>query len=311
MSFKHIKTREDFIARAISIHGDKYDYSKVKFPKREALLNWQGKKTRKPPEYYREAKVIIVCPIHGEFLSTARKHIEKNGSGCPRCARELNSKVRYNDDGVPTFIDANPHEIQEDCVVVSLGDKGTCGNFPQREVLISGEDIVVLEYTNWWITGFQKSRRSRTLYCIGSPSVRLNHEGITTPSRGTSIHRVIMSRIVGRPLLKSEHVDHINGNGLDNRRSNLRIATPSQNAANMRKQSKRKNSSVYKGVCHDKRKNQWMAYVGSCSGGITKREYLGRWSKTPENEILAAKAYDKRAKELWGEFAHLNFPDDS
>ena len=59
------KTTEKFIADAIKIHGNKYDYSKV--------------------EYINNAsKVCIICPEHGEFWQIARNHL--NGDECPKCA---------------------------------------------------------------------------------------------------------------------------------------------------------------------------------------------------------------------------------
>jgi len=93
-------------------------------------------------------------------------------------------------------------------------------------------------------------------------------------------------------------IDHINGNGLDNRKANLRIATPAQNSYNVRKIT-RPCSSKYRGVSKSKQINKWAAYIAK----NRKRTHLGFF----ENEIDAAKAYDKAAKELHGEFARLNF----
>ncbi|MGA2914629.1 MAG: HNH endonuclease [Sedimentisphaerales bacterium] len=91
-------------------------------------------------------------------------------------------------------------------------------------------------------------------------------------------------------------VDHKNGDGLDNTKANLRLATPAQNASNRRR--KKNSSSIYKGVTH--RKNNYYEAVISCNGTY---KYLGRF-KCQED---AAKAYDKAAKELFGEYAALNF----
>jgi len=93
-------------------------------------------------------------------------------------------------------------------------------------------------------------------------------------------------------------VDHRNHNGLDNRKENLRLCTRSENARNQRPQTGR--SSKYKGVCWHKNQKKWLARV--YSKGVTY--HLGSFN----SEIAAAKAYDKKAKELFGEFAHLNFP---
>lgn len=65
-------------------------------------------------------------------------------------------------------------------------------------------------------------------------------------SRYIHLHREILARKLERELLPTEFVDHINGNGLDNRRENLRVATVSQNNAN--KQKTKRNKSGYKGV---------------------------------------------------------------
>ncbi len=97
-------------------------------------------------------------------------------------------------------------------------------------------------------------------------------------------------------------VDHIDGNGLNNQRDNLRICTYGQNSRNSFKYNFGLTSSKYKGVTWDKQKLKWRAQI-SFEG---KHTTLGRY----KIEIEAAKAYDKKAKELFGEFARLNFPED-
>jgi len=94
--------------------------------------------------------------------------------------------------------------------------------------------------------------------------------------------------------------DHINGNGLDNRAANLRPATVSQNLCN-RPKTKTKTRSKYKGLEWDKIQRKWKVRI-QCDG---RKIYLGSFSK----EIDAAKAYDKKARQLFKEFACLNFPD--
>lgn len=90
--------------------------------------------------------------------------------------------------------------------------------------------------------------------------------------------------------------DHRNGNGLDNRRANLREASTAQNAANQG--IKRSNTSGFKGVSLER--GRWRAQIRI----LGKKVNLGRY-QTPE---LAARAYDKAAREYHGEFATLNFP---
>lgn len=111
--------------------------------------------------------------------------------------------------------------------------------------------------------------------------------------RAEYAHRLILS-----PPAKMV-VDHINGDGLDNRRSNMRIATRTQNNANRKHGSSR---TGYKGVAPESGK--FYAYIGAPPGSRSKVERLGYFS-TPED---AARVYDRAAIERWGEFARLNFP---
>lgn len=106
----------------------------------------------------------------------------------------------------------------------------------------------------------------------------------------------IMSRfIMGYP--KGLTVDHINGNGLDNRRCNLRLATQSQNAKNRRKNYNSR--SLYKGVTFHTQRNRWLARIQNNKRKVS----LGLYGSQEE----AARAYDAAAKELHGDFAKLNF----
>jgi len=94
-------------------------------------------------------------------------------------------------------------------------------------------------------------------------------------------------------------IDHINNNGLDNRKANLRLATAAQNARNRRKMAA-KTSSKYKGVSYHAGMRKWCASI-RVNG---QYKYFGLF----QNEIDAAKAYDEAAKKHHKEFAVLNFP---
>lgn len=93
-----------------------------------------------------------------------------------------------------------------------------------------------------------------------------------------------------------ERTDHINGDGLDNRRTNLRPASQSQNVRNRPKTHGR---SAFKGVGWHRARGMWRAYI-SISG---RAKHLGHFG----SELDAALAYDAAAREYHGEFAALNF----
>lgn len=109
------------------------------------------------------------------------------------------------------------------------------------------------------------------------------------------MHRFIMD---APPGMK---VDHINGNGLDNRRENLRICTHSENNFNKRKPIKDNPVSRYKGVFWNKKCSKWVAKVRK--NNVTK--HAGYY----DCEREAALAYNKKALELHGDFANLNIVD--
>jgi hypothetical protein len=104
------------------------------------------------------------------------------------------------------------------------------------------------------------------------------------------MHRLIMK------AQSKQQVDHINHNGLDNRRANLRLCT---NAENQHNQQKTRGTSKYKGVawCNSRKKWETTIHVNG------KNLHLGRFSLEED----AARAYDKAAKKHYGEFAGCNF----
>lgn len=111
-------------------------------------------------------------------------------------------------------------------------------------------------------------------------------------NKAISMHRVIIN--APKELL----VDHIDCNGLNNRNSNLRLCTYAQNACN--KRPKHNSGSKYKGISFHRRDKKWEVQI--CHNG--KFKYLGGY----DSEIDAATAYDRKAEQLFGEFAYLNFP---
>ncbi|MHC4216612.1 MAG: HNH endonuclease [Planctomycetota bacterium] len=146
--------------------------------------------------------------------------------------------------------------------------------------IVDAEDYEMLKRYKWLAL-----EKGRSLY---AKTYHLNGKSL-------HMHRLIMNAPSGLV------VDHINHNGLDNRKSNLRLCTRLENQRNAR--PSRGGSSKYKGVCWHKASKQFAVQI-SFEG---KRLWLGYF----KDETDAAKAYDKKARELFGEFAYLNFPEDS
>jgi hypothetical protein len=107
-----------------------------------------------------------------------------------------------------------------------------------------------------------------------------------------------LHRFLLKPL-PDQVVDHVNGDGLDNRRENLRACTQLDNMKNQRRHADSR--SPFKGIWWSKDCRKWAAQIYHAG----KRKYLGLFAK-PED---AAKAYDAKARELFGPFARLNFPE--
>ncbi|MBE3141489.1 MAG: HNH endonuclease [Thermoplasmata archaeon] len=115
------------------------------------------------------------------------------------------------------------------------------------------------------------------------------HEKKNKPHGTIWMHRLIINTPKG---METDHHDH---NTLNNQKYNLRIASRQQNAANQKISTN--NKSGYKGVYFYN--GRYMASIRHNGKSIT----IGRFN----NSIDAAKAYDKKARELFGEYAKTNF----
>ena len=146
--------------------------------------------------------------------------------------------------------------------------------------ILDAADYYRLNNFKWFLTGrFHKFYAARAIKIDGRTKITRMHRDIMNPP----------DNLV---------VDHINSDGLDNRRQNLRLATKSQNGCNSRK---RKNtSSIYIGVHLRKKQGRWEAEITH----NRKKIWLGSF----DNEITAARAHDRAAIKYHGEFARLNFP---
>jgi len=149
-----------------------------------------------------------------------------------------------------------------------------------KYAIVDAADYAWLSPHKWFATGDE----SRGFYAA-------RRDG----NRVVLMHRAIMNAPEGAV------VDHINHNSLNNRRGNLRLCTQKQNSRSAG--PNRRGSSRFKGVYFLKRTGKWLATIGYHGKTI----HLGSF----DDEIEAAKAYDRKARELFGEFAYLNFPDES
>lgn len=114
--------------------------------------------------------------------------------------------------------------------------------------------------------------------------------------RGPNNSKIIMHRLLmGFP---EQEIDHWDRNGLNNQRENLRVATTSQNQANRRVQ-RASHGLPFKGIYKPPKRTKWQARI--CFNN--RMLHIGCFPSAVE----AAHAYDKRAQELFGEFALLNF----
>lgn len=150
--------------------------------------------------------------------------------------------------------------------------------------LVDDEDF---EYLNQFKWSARKSKN--TYYALRNSCGRNNKKRFII-----FMHRIVLG--LNDLQIKGDHVD---GNGLNNQRYNLRPSTNAENARNA-KPNKNK-SSKYKGVSlkKDHYDKKWSARITF----DRKQINIGYF----KDEIEAAKAYDKKAKKLFGEFAYLNF----
>lgn len=155
-----------------------------------------------------------------------------------------------------------------------------------KTAIVDTEDYEWLVERKW---SLHHTSNRRNFYAI-------TPDCFAVPQKNLFMHREILLRY-GHELGKLQ-VDHINGNGLDNRKCNLRLVTQAQNCMNMRARSNDQKTSIYKGVRFHKTSKRWEAYI-RCQ---YKRIHIGSF----KTESEAAIAYNWKALELFGEFARFN-----
>jgi hypothetical protein len=129
-------------------------------------------------------------------------------------------------------------------------------------------------------------------------SVTINGYVSRVSSQNGKKTRIYLHRLI-TGASKGAYVDHIDGNKLKNTTSNLRLVTCSQNGMNRKSGN---TISKYKGITFDNSTGKWRTRITKNKKIISAGSY--------KTELEAAKAYDLKALELFGEYARLNFPKD-
>lgn len=169
-------------------------------------------------------------------------------------------------------------------------------NFIIKEMIIEYIDIETAKVTSSIDSSISFIMDIENLHYLNNYMWQMTQDGLIYNSRYGYLHRLIMN------CPNNKEVDHIDKNTLNNKKSNLRICTHSQNCLN-RNSPNIKKTSKYKGVSYrtdinECNKNKWRAQI-SYKG---KKCLIGVF----ENELDAARAYDKKCLELHGEFAVIN-----
>lgn len=149
-----------------------------------------------------------------------------------------------------------------------------------KVALVDDEDF---EYLNQW--KWQACQKRNNKYYVGRTDYKVKGKK----------NRIWMHRLIMKPF-ENFIIDHIDGNGLNNQKNNLRICTHSQNLMNRCKNIN--NTSGYKGVVYNKLDKKYRAKIYFNSKCISLGRYI--------NPIDAARAYNQAAQKYHGEYAQLN-----
>lgn len=159
-----------------------------------------------------------------------------------------------------------------------------------KYIKISGQVAMVDNEDYDWISKFSWHLKNSGTVLYARCNVVLDNKHTTM-----TMHRMVMT------AKKGQIVDHIDRNGLNNQKYNLRFATKAQNKMNCI--SHKNSSSKYKGVHWNKVSKVWQSRI-QFEG---KKIFLGAF----DNEIEAARAYDKKSIEIFGEYSRVNLKGES
>lgn len=157
---------------------------------------------------------------------------------------------------------------------------------------VDDEDFDLSQFK--WRTALNK--RSYTAY--GVREISFCELGKDRKRKSEHLHRVILERKIGRELTAEEVTDHIDGNGLNNRRCNLQAVTQSQNM--FRARLSKSNTTGYKGIWWNKSKKGWDVYINKNK----KRYRFGRFKNFDE----AIKARLEAERIIWQNEHIHHFP---
>lgn len=158
--------------------------------------------------------------------------------------------------------------------------------------LVDDDDFEWINKKKWRV---KKPQDNRTVYSMASIYIG------DSRCKSVYMHREIMAKHFGAKSLDGMTIDHIDGNGLNNQKTNLRICTQSDNNKNSKARSHC--VSGFKGVTLLKGKQKYIARI-RVDG---KDKFIGSY----KDPVDAAIAYDRACKKLRGEFAVLNFPEST